>query len=111
MEKSGPGITNPEIIDNWHLKSRTRIVLESFLTLAFWSGFVYLLAPMVTLILWVFGVQITYTELIRYQGLTELLKIIKDGFFIIFIVTICIVAWGYYNYLLFWIGENGATVR
>ena len=64
MGKPGPRVTNPEIIDSWRLKSRTRILLESFLTLAFWSGFLYLLTPVVTLILWVFGVRIAYTELL-----------------------------------------------
>ena len=68
MGKSGPRVPNPKIIDSWHLKSRTRILLESFLTLAFWSGFLYLLTPVVTLILWVLGVQIAYTELIGVPG-------------------------------------------
>jgi poly-beta-1,6-N-acetyl-D-glucosamine biosynthesis protein PgaD len=108
--KSGSRVANPEIIDSWHLKSRTRILLESFLTLAFWSGFLYLLTPVVTLILWVLGVRIAYTELMGSQGLIELIKIIKGGCFAIFIVAMCIIAWGYYNYLLFRIrGERRSS--
>jgi biofilm PGA synthesis protein PgaD len=107
MEKSRQRLTNPEIIDSWKYKSYTRIILESFLTLAFWTGFLYLLTPVVTLVLWLFGVRIAYSELIGPNGLIELVKIIKNGFFITSIVTVCILAWGYYNYLLFWIrGER-----
>jgi len=76
-------------------------LLESFVTLAFWTGFLYLLIPMVTLLLWVFGFKIAYAELIGAEGLKELVKIIKDSGIIIFFITLIIMAWGYYNYLLF----------
>lgn len=101
MEKSGSRSSNPEIIDSWRLKSRSRIFLESLVTLAFWTGFLYLLIPMVTLLLWIFGFKIAYAELIGAEGLMELVKIIKDSGIIIFIITLMIMAWGYYNYLLF----------
>jgi poly-beta-1,6-N-acetyl-D-glucosamine biosynthesis protein PgaD len=101
MEKSGSRASKPEIIDNWRIKSRARILLESFVTLAFWTGFLYLLIPMVTLLLWVFGFRIAYAELIGAEGLMELVKIIKESGIIIFIITLIIMAWGYYNYLLF----------
>lgn len=101
MEKSGSRASKPEIIDNWRIKSRARILLESFVTLAFWTGFLYLLIPMVTLLLWIFGLKIAYTELIGAEGLMELVKIIKESGIIIFVITLIIMAWGYYNYLLF----------
>jgi poly-beta-1,6-N-acetyl-D-glucosamine biosynthesis protein PgaD len=101
MEKSGSRASNPEIIDSWRLKSRSRILLESFVTLAFWTGFLYLLIPMVTLLLWIFGFKIAYAELIGAEGLRELVRIIKDSGIIILIITLIIMAWGYYNYLLF----------
>lgn len=101
MEKSGSRVTNPEIIDSWRLKSFSRILLESFLTLAFWTGFLYLLIPMVTLGLWVFGVKIAYTELIGNQGIMELVKILKSSGIIILIITLILLTWSYYNYLLF----------
>jgi poly-beta-1,6-N-acetyl-D-glucosamine biosynthesis protein PgaD len=101
MEEPRPRVTQFEIIDNTRYKSRTRTLLEGFLTLVFWTGFLYLLAPLVTIILWVFGVQIAYTELIGSEGFKELITLIKNGSIIIFIVTVIIVVWGYYNYLLF----------
>ncbi len=101
MEKSGSRNTNPEIIDDWRLKSRTRIFLESLLTLAFWTGFLYLLVPMVTFILWLFGVQIAYTELIGSQGYAALIKILKDSGLVVLVITLIILAWGYYNYFMF----------
>jgi poly-beta-1,6-N-acetyl-D-glucosamine biosynthesis protein PgaD len=101
MEKSGPWSTHPEIIDRQDLKSRGRKMLESFITLAFWTGFVYLLVPLVTLCLWMFGVQIAYTQLIGAHGLDELIKIIKGSGIMVFFITLMILGWGYYNYLLF----------
>jgi poly-beta-1,6-N-acetyl-D-glucosamine biosynthesis protein PgaD len=101
MEKPGPWSTYPEIIDRQDLKSRGRMILESFITLVFWSGFIYLLVPIVTLCLWVFGVQIAYTQLIGAQGMAELIKIIKESGIMVFFITVMIVGWGYYNYLRF----------
>lgn len=101
MEKSRSRSTNPEVIDSWQLKSWSRILLEGFITLAFWTGFLYLLIPIVTLGLWVFGVRIAYTELIGNQGIMELVKILKSSGIIILIVTLILLTWSYYNYLLF----------
>ena len=101
MEKSGPWSTHPEIIDRQDLKSRGRTMLESFITLAFWTGFVYLLVPLVTLCLWVFGVQIAYTQLFGAEGLVQLVKIIKGGGLMVLFITLMILGWGYYNYLWF----------
>jgi poly-beta-1,6-N-acetyl-D-glucosamine biosynthesis protein PgaD len=76
-------------------------MLESFITLAFWTGFIYLLVPLATLCLWVFGVQVAYTQLFGAQGLAQLIKIIKGGGLMVLFITLMILGWGYYNYLLF----------
>jgi poly-beta-1,6-N-acetyl-D-glucosamine biosynthesis protein PgaD len=83
------------------LKSRSRIVLEGLITLAFWTGFLYLLVPVVTLFLWVFGVQIAYTELIETHSMVQFVKIIKSSGIMIFFIAVIISAWSYYNYLWF----------
>jgi poly-beta-1,6-N-acetyl-D-glucosamine biosynthesis protein PgaD len=101
MEKSRPRSSHPEIIDRRDLKSSGRRILESFITLAFWTGFLYLLIPLVTLCLWVFGVHIAYTQLIGAEALTQLLRIIKGGGLMVLSITLLILGWGYYNYLLF----------
>jgi len=86
-------------------------LLESFVTLAFWTGFLYLLIPMVTLLLWVLGFKIAYAELIGVEGLMELVKIIKKSGITVFIITLIIMAWGYYNYLLFRIRGDRRSSR
>lgn len=101
MEKSGSRSSNPELIDDWGIKSHARILLEGFVTLAFWTGFLYLLIPIVTLLLWIFGVKIAYAELIGAEGLKELINIIKESGIIILVIALIITAWGYYNYLIF----------
>lgn len=101
MEEPRSRAANPEIIDRWRLKSRTRILLESVLTLAFWTGFLYLLAPLVTLVLWTLGVRIAYTEFFESQELIGLIRIFKSGCLTIIIIGLCLTGWGYYNYLLF----------
>jgi poly-beta-1,6-N-acetyl-D-glucosamine biosynthesis protein PgaD len=101
MEESGSRDPHPKIIDRQDLKSRSRILIESLITLAFWTGFLYLLVPLVTLCLWVFGVKIAYTELIGAKGVAEFVKIIKSSGIIIFFVTLIILGWTYYNYLWF----------
>jgi poly-beta-1,6-N-acetyl-D-glucosamine biosynthesis protein PgaD len=107
MEKSRSRATNPEIIDSWQFKSWSRILLEGLITLAFWTGFLYLLIPMVTLGLWLFGINIAYTELIGNQGIMELVRILKSSGIIILVITLILLTWSYYNYLLFWIrGER-----
>jgi poly-beta-1,6-N-acetyl-D-glucosamine biosynthesis protein PgaD len=101
MEESGSRDPHPKIIDRQDLKSRSRILLESLITLAFWTGFLYLLVPLVTLCLWVLGVKIAYTELIGAKGVAEFAQIIKSSGILIFFVTLIILGWTYYNYLWF----------
>lgn len=101
MEESGSRATYPEIIDRPDLKSIGRRLLESLITVAFWTGYVYLVVPLVTLCLWLFGVRIAYTEMIGAQGLAELAKIIRSGGIVVFLITWMILGWSCYNYLLF----------
>ncbi|MEJ2672930.1 MAG: poly-beta-1,6-N-acetyl-D-glucosamine biosynthesis protein PgaD [Deltaproteobacteria bacterium] len=101
MEKSRPRSPHPEIIDRRDLKSISRKILEGFITLAFWAGFLYILVPLVTLCLWIFGVQIAYTQLIGAQAFMQLLKIMKGGGLTVLLITLLILGWGYYNYLCF----------
>lgn len=101
MEEPGSRLANPEIIDNGRLKSRFRILLESLLTLTFWTGFLYLLTPLVTIILWAMGFQIAYSQLVGAEGLSVLIKLMAQVGILLFIVGIIIICWGYYNYLIF----------
>jgi poly-beta-1,6-N-acetyl-D-glucosamine biosynthesis protein PgaD len=101
MEESGSRAAYPEIIDRQDLKSSSRMLLESFITVAFWTGYAYLLVPFVTLCLWLFGVHISYTEMIGDQGLAEFVRIIRSGGILVFFITIMILGWSCYNYLLF----------
>jgi poly-beta-1,6-N-acetyl-D-glucosamine biosynthesis protein PgaD len=101
MEKSRSRVAYPEIIDREDLKSSGRILLESLITMAFWTGFIYLLVPLVTLCLWVFGVRIAFTEILGDHGLAELARIIRSGGIAVLLITMMILGWSCYNYLLF----------
>jgi|GEM_PF-6098419 len=101
MDQSGSGVAHPHIIDRGDLKSRRRLFLEALITLAFWSGFVYLLIPVVTLILWMTGFWIGYAEIIGNKGLEVFVDILRRTGVIILCVTLLIIGWGYYNYLWF----------
>lgn len=100
MEKSGPRVAYPEIIDREDLKSSGRKFLENLITMAFWTGYIYLMVPLVTLCLWVFGVHFAFTEIIGDQGLAELARIIRSGGIIVLSITIMILGWSCYNYWL-----------
>ncbi len=110
MEESGSRIANPEVIDNGRLKSHLRILVESLLTLTFWSGFLYLLTPWLTIIIWAMGFKLAYVELVGPEGIGNLFRLMGQIGVILFFVAVIIICWGYYNYLLFRIkGERRNT--
>jgi poly-beta-1,6-N-acetyl-D-glucosamine biosynthesis protein PgaD len=111
MGESGPGPPHPKIINRRDLKSRSRMVMESLITLAFWTSFIYLLIPLVTLCLWMFGVKIAYTELIGNRGLSAFIKIIKNSSTVVFYISLIILGWSYYNYFLFKIRGDRRNTR
>ncbi len=67
MEESGQRSTHTKIIDRPVLKSPLRYLFEGSFTLALWALWVYWLMPIFTLLLWVFGFHLYYSENITRQ--------------------------------------------
>jgi poly-beta-1,6-N-acetyl-D-glucosamine biosynthesis protein PgaD len=101
MEKSGQRITYTKIIDESVLKSPLRYLIEGSVTLFLWSLWVYWISPVVTAVLWFFGITLFQTELIVKAGLNEFLEILKTGGLLVLLITLFMLGWIYYNYLWF----------
>jgi len=101
MEKSGQGIAYVKIIDEPELKSPFRYLIEGSVTLFLWSVWAYWISPVVTAVLWFFGIKLYQTELIVKAGLEEFLEILKTGGLLVLIITLLMLSWVYYNYLWF----------
>ena len=70
-------------------------------TTILWTLYVYLLMPIVTLILWIFGVKIMYVQLFEQSGFTQMLEVIWGGGQIALVIILSFFIWSYYNYLIF----------
>jgi biofilm PGA synthesis protein PgaD len=101
MEKPGQGNPHPEIIVDDEAKSKLRVAVEGLLTVAFWVFYVYVLLPIFTLILWVFGVRTIYDEIFGLKGYLALIDILKDGGLITIAILAILVGWAFYNYRMF----------
>ena len=101
MEKSGQGTAYVKIIDEPELKSPFRYLIEGSVTLFLWSVWAYWISPVVTAVLWFFGIKLFQTELIVKAGLEEFLEILKTGGLLVLIITLLMLSWVYYNYLWF----------
>ncbi len=101
MEKPRSRSPYYKIIDKSDLKSPWRYLVEGSITLAFWAIWVYWIYPVLTVILWVMGVRLIYTELFPGGAFLELVYILKQAGLIFLIIIAIILAWSYYNYLWF----------
>ncbi|MDY6843063.1 MAG: poly-beta-1,6-N-acetyl-D-glucosamine biosynthesis protein PgaD [Thermodesulfobacteriota bacterium] len=101
MGKSGQRITHPQIIDKSELKSPLRYLIEGAVTIFLWSLWVYWISPILTLILWFFGIRFFYSEFFLKSGIGEVIHIMKDGGLVVLIITAVMLVWIYYNYLWF----------
>lgn len=101
MEKPGQGNPHPEIIIKDEAKSRLRVAVEGLLTVAFWLLYVYVLLPIFTLVLWVFGVRTIYDEVFGLRGYLALIDILKNGGLITIAILAVLAGWAFYNYRLF----------
>lgn len=101
MAKPRPRSPYYKIIDKAELKTPWRYFLEESITLAFWAIWVYWIYPVLTVLLWVMGVRIIYTELFPTGGFAELISLLKQAGFIFLVIMAIILTWSYYNYLWF----------
>jgi biofilm PGA synthesis protein PgaD len=106
MEKSGQGASHAEAVSkevfiNNEVRSPLRRVVEDFITVVCWGVYLYLLLPMFTLLLWVFGIQTIFDELIGAKGYEELIRLLQNGGITTLVIFLIISGWTYYNYIWF----------
>ena len=100
MDKPRPRDACP-IVDKPEIKSKLMLYSEWTFTTILWTLYVYLLMPIVTLILWIFGVKIMYVQLFEQSGFTQMLEVIWGGGQIALVIILSFFIWSYYNYLIF----------
>jgi len=101
VEKPRPRSTYYKIIDKSELKTPWRYFLEGSITMAFWAIWVYWIYPVLTVLRWVMGVRIIYSDLFPDGAFLELVYILKQAGLIFLIIMAIILAWSYYNDLWF----------
>lgn len=101
MEKSGQGASHAEVFIKDEVRSPVRRVVEDFITVVCWGIYLYLLLPMFTLVLWVFGIQTIYDQIIGAKGYEELIRVLQIGGITTLVIFLIISGWTYYNYLWF----------
>ncbi len=101
MDKSRPGNSDPEIIDRPELKSTSRVLVEGTLTSIFWGLFIYWLSPLVTLLLWFFGIKFLHYKLIEEGGLLQFIDVLKRGGVIFLCILVIYLSWIYYNIIMY----------
>ena len=98
-------ISYPKIIDRPELKSPFRYLIEGSITLFLWSVWVYWILPVLTVILWFFGVELFHSIFITQAGYIEFIGILKAGGLVVLIISLIMLSWVYYNY--FWFLRRG----
>ena len=101
MEKPGQGAPHAEVFVEDKVKSPLRRFIEDFITVVCWGIYLYLLLPMFTLVLWIFGIQTIYDQIIGEKGYEELIRLLANGGITVLVVLVIITGWTYYNYLWF----------
>ena len=101
MEKPGQGPPHPEVFVEDKVKSPLRKFVEDSITVVCWGIYLYLLLPLFTLVLWVFGIQTIYDQIIGEKGYEELARLLQNGGITVLVIFLIVSGWTYYNYLWF----------
>jgi len=101
MEKPGQGPPHPEVFVQDEVRSLLRRFVEDTITVVCWGIYLYLLLPLLTLVLWVFGVQTIYDQIIGEKGYEELARLMQNGGITVLVIFLIVSGWTYYNYLWF----------
>lgn len=100
MEEPRQRSTHIEIIDQKGLRSKTRVFIETLVTLGFWGIVLYFVSTFITFILWLVGINLIYSNIFA-AGYQEVLKISGDAARITIIIVIILLCWSYYNYFIY----------
>ncbi|HET6489167.1 MAG TPA: poly-beta-1,6-N-acetyl-D-glucosamine biosynthesis protein PgaD [Syntrophales bacterium] len=101
MEEPGQGSPHSEVIVQDEVKSPLRRVVEDTITVVCWGIYLYLLLPMFTLVLWIFGIQTIFDQIIGEKGYEELMRLLANGGITTLVIFLLVTGWTYYNYLWF----------
>ncbi|QPK62836.1 poly-beta-1,6-N-acetyl-D-glucosamine biosynthesis protein PgaD [Methylomonas sp. LL1] len=91
----------PLVIDSPSLQSLRQRYLSTFFTFLFWVVWIFLWTPLITLIGWLLGFDLIYSEMIELEGYKGVL-----ADFVLFISCVAIIGcllgfWALYNFLRF----------
>ncbi|HEX7504454.1 MAG TPA: poly-beta-1,6-N-acetyl-D-glucosamine biosynthesis protein PgaD [Syntrophales bacterium] len=75
--------------------------MEDTITVVCWGVYLYLLLPMFTLVLWIFGIQTIFDQIIGERGYEELIRLLEKGGITTLVILLLLSGWTYYNYLWF----------
>lgn len=92
---------NSVIIDNKERKTLIRKISEGFVTFFLWIVWGYFILPILTILVWVIGIDLFYSDVISRQGYLYFIETLKTGGITILIVIFLTLSWVYYNFYLF----------
>ncbi len=77
---------NPFIINRPDLQTLRQRFGYSFLTLLFWLVWFYLWIPLLSLVGWIFGIDLIHDEMIVREGIQALIELLGWYFLVIFLM-------------------------
>jgi len=92
---------NELIINQPSLQTLRQRFASSILTVLFWVFWIYLWLPLVSLLAWLFGIDLFYDQLIVQSNHDDLFHIVSWYLFIILIITASLISWSAYNLFRF----------
>ena len=98
MGKPRQGTSSPLIIDIPELITPRRKLIESGVTVLLWVSWLYFIAPIITLLLWAFGIKYFYEVFFPGGGLGSLISLLKGGGITVAVILFIDIAWIDYNY-------------
>jgi len=98
------------IIRRPELQTFGQRVLSTLLTLAFWFLWFYLWLPLITLLAWWYGWEITYFSFVEMEGYKDLIEVLPDYLLTIGTLGLALSSWALYNFLRFRNRERRKTV-
>jgi len=98
MGESGQGTSHPAVIDRPQFQSFFKRFVESSITAVLWLAWLYWILPVITLLLWIFGIKFLAQALFTGNVIGEVIEILKNGGIAIILVLLLELVWVNYNY-------------
>lgn len=94
-------MSNPLIIDKPHLQSHYVRYGWGMVTFMFWTVYMYLWMPLITLFAWWIGVKLFNKHFVELQGASGLLEKLNLYAFIILLISATLIMWAYVEQMRF----------